>query len=238
MANLARYTHPLIDLDVSFVFDDFTADQSDLFFVDTITDSGSAAVGDARCGIMTLTPSDGTVADNDEAYLASANELFIFTANKPIYGRCRLQFTETAAGVYNAFFGFLNACAANALVDDGGGMRASGCIAAIVKVDGETVWRCVSRNGSTVTSTTSTTTAGGSSYQVLEIDVIDWDGVSMQVLFKVDGVYLKDTNGQVIRHTVLIASATEMQVAVGAKLGAATNNDALLVDYIYAHQLR
>lgn len=238
MANLARYTHPLVDLDVSWIYDDFTSDQSDLFFVDTITDTGSAAVGDARKGIMVLTPSDGTVADNDEVYLASANELFIFLAGKPIYGKCSLQFTETTAGVYNCFFGFQNAVAANSLVDDGGSMRASGCCVAIVKLDGEQYWRAYSRNGSTVTSTLSTTSSTSSDYQVLEIDVIDWDGVSMQCLFKVNGSYLKDSSGAVIKHTVLIASATEMQVALGAKLGAATNNDFLNVDYIYAHQLR
>ncbi len=236
--NLSRYTAPLRDLDTFYVFDDFDKDQSDLWAVDTITDSGTAAVGDATRGIMVLTPSDGTVADNDEVYLATPNELFIFATNRPLYARGRLQFTETASGVYNAAFGFASAVGANLIVDDGAGLRASGCIAAIEKRDGETTWRLSTRNGSTVTSTASATIAGGSSYQILEIFIHDWDGVSMQVSGKVDGNYLRDTNGNIIRHTVLIASATEMQLFAGAKLGAITNNDTLNLDYWYAAQAR
>jgi hypothetical protein len=236
--NINRFTSSLWNLDTFHIFDDFTADQSDLFWVDTITDTGTVLINDAANGIAVLTPSDGSVADNDEVYFASANELFLTAANRAIYGRCRLQFTETASGIYNAFFGFANAFAANLIVDDGAGLRASGNIFAIEKRDGETQWRLTSRNGSTVTSTLSTTTAGGASYQNLEIMVKDWDGVSVQVAARVDGDFLKDSNNLVIRHTVLLASATEMQVGAGAKLGAITNNDTLNLDYIYAAQTR
>lgn len=239
--NINRFTSPLWDLDCFHIFDDFWADQSDLFWIDTITDTGTALVGDATRGIMTLTPSDGTVADNDEVYLGSANEVFIFATNRPIYGRCRLSFVETAAGVYNAFFGFANAFAADLIVDNGGGPRASGCVAFVEKRDTETAWRLTTRNGATVTSTLSTksSTMTSGAFQVIEIFIDDWDGVSMKVSAKIDGEYLKDTiNNLPIRHTVLIASATEMQVGAGAKLGAATNNDLLLIDYIYASQAR
>lgn len=238
MPLLNRFTAPLWDLDTFYVFDDFWWDQTDLSWVDTVTDSGTALVGDATRGVMTLTPSDGTVTDNDEVYLASANQLFLFAASRPLYAKARIQFTETAAGIFNAFVGFMSGVGANALIDDGGGLRASGCIAAIYKVDGETVWRCVTRNGSTVTVTQSTKTAGGSAYQELEIIGQDADGVSMTFTFKVDGEYLKDANGLVIRHSVAISGASIMSLAAGAKLGAITNNDVLLVDYLYAAQHR
>ena len=238
MANLARFTAPMWDLDTFHVFDDFFADQSDLFWVDTVTDLGTALVGDAANGIMTLTPSDGTVADNDEVYLASANEVFIFAASRPLYGRCRLKFTETAAGVYNAAFGFANAVAADLLVDNGGGLRTTGCVACIYKVDGGQVWRCQTRNSTTTTDTASTTSSTSTGFQTLEVVCQDFDAVNMQVTFRVDGVQLKDSNLRPIVHFVPIASATEMQVFAGAKLGAITNNDVLLLDYIYAHQLR
>lgn len=238
MANLARYTQPLIDLDTVSVFTDFVDDQSDISFVDTITDTGTALVGDEVNGVMTLTPSDGTVADNDEVYIASANELFLYGTNRSIYGRCKLRFTETTATVYNVGFGFMNAVGANALIDDGGGPKTSGSTLAIFKVDGGAVWKCVSACNGTATTSTSTTSAVTATDYVLEIICNDWDGVSMQVSFKVDGVYLKDSNGYTIKHTVAIASATEMQVWAGAKLGAATNNDTTKVDYIYACQNR
>src|SRR5262245_4349652 len=161
MPRQGRYTAPQADLENMIVWDDFTFDQTDLIWVDTISDVGTAAVGDNRKGLMVLTPADATVTDNDEVYLGSSNEVFLFLAGKPIYGRCLLQFTETAAGIYNCFFGFANAFAADLMINDGGGMRASGSLAAIYKVDGETVWRCTARVGSTVTITQSTTSAGG-----------------------------------------------------------------------------
>lgn len=215
-------------------FDDFLIDQTDLFFIDTVSDSGSAAVGDATNGVMVLTPSDGTVADNDEVYFGTSNELFKFAADKHFIGRARIQFTETSSGVYNAFVGFVSALnGADTMVDDGGGMRASGSIAAIYKIDGGTTWLCVTRNNGVVTTSTSSTTAGGSSYQELEVEVVPFTTTQVHVLFRVDGVPLKDsTTGLPIVHTVTVASSTEMNFGCGAKLGAGTNNDVLNVDYI------
>ncbi len=84
---------------------------------------------------------------------------------------------------------------------------------------------------------TNKTVAAGTWYE-FEIECLDYDGVTMQVAFKADGVYLKDANNVVVKHSVLIASAAAMQMFAGAKLGAATNNDTLLVDYWYAAQKR
>lgn len=237
MTNLARFTSALWDLDTFVVWDDFWADQSDTFWIDTVTDSGSAAVGDVARGVMVLTPSDGTVADNDEAYLASANEVFILAASRPMYARGRLQFSEANVDDANILFGFASAVAANLIVDDGAGPRASGNIVCIEKRDGETQWRLTTRNGSAVTTTLSSNTAGGASYQTLEVIVQDYDAVNMQVVAKVDGVHLRDSNNVPIRHFIAIASATEMQVCAGVKNGGA-NLEVLNLDYIYAHQLR
>src|SRR5690349_3105241 len=197
MPLLNRFTAPLWDLDTFHVFDDFWSDQTDLTWVDTVTDSGSVAIGDAAGGIVTLTPSDGTVGDNDEVYLATANELFIFAANRNLFGRCRLSFVETASGVYNAVFGFANALsAANFIVDNGAGLRASGCILALEKRDGETAWRLTTRNGSTVTSTLSTTstTMTSGTYQVLEVQAEDVGNGSMVCTGRVNGRLLTDVN--------------------------------------------
>lgn len=204
-----------------------------------VSDSGTIAGGDAANGILTLTPSDGTVADNDEAYLKASNETFLVAAGKPLYGECRLQFTEINTDDANVAFGFANAVAANLIVDDGAGLRTSGSILAIYKVDGETVWRCVSRNSgaSEVTITQSTTTAGGSSYQRLQIEVVDVRGTTATVVFKVDGIHLKDSNNVTIKHEITIASQTEMQPFVGVKNGGA-NLETVLVDWIVAGQTR
>jgi hypothetical protein len=214
------------------VVEDFLNDVQSTNWTATVTDTGTVAVGDAPNGIVTLTPSDGTVADNDEAYYATANELFLFAQGKPFWAQARLKFVETASGTQNILFGFANAFAADLLVNDGAGVRTSGSVAAIYKVDGETVWRCVTRNNGVVTVTQSTATAGGTSYQRLEIEAVPVDGeAKLRILFRCDGVPLKDSDGREIIHTVAVASATEMQLGFGVKLGAGTNNDTLLVDY-------
>lgn len=238
MANILRFPQALLQIDQYGTFSDFVDDQSDLFFIDTITDSGSAAVGDGVKGIMVLTPSDGTVADNDEVYLRSANEIFKVADGKPMYGVCYLQFTETAAGVYNAAFGWQNAVGADSIIDDGGGLKVTGDTIAIYKVDGGTVWRCVSCVNGTATVSTSTTSAGGASYQKLEIEVVDFTSTKAKVIFMVDGLRLKDTDDREIIHTIAYASATEMNLFAGAKLGAITNNDVLNLDYLGGWQLR
>jgi hypothetical protein len=212
-------------------WDDFLDDQSDLFWIDTVTDTGTAAVGDLVDGIMVLTPSDGTVADNDEVYLATANEVFKFAADRPFVGGARIKFTETTATVYNCGVFFMNAIAANSIIDDGGGLKVSGSTAGIYKVDGGTNWLCVTANNSASTVSTSSTAAASASYQNLEIEVLPFTSTQVKVAFRVDGVPLKDsTTGLAIVHTVTVASATEMQFGMGAKLGAITNNDALNVD--------
>lgn len=237
---LNRFTGALWDLDTFYIHDDFnhyvTGDQ----FTTVASDSGTVAVTDATRGIVTLTPSDGTVTDNDETYIRSTTELFQFLAGREIYGRCRLNFVETASGVYNCFFGFANAIAANTLVDDGAGMRASGSIMAVHKNDGETVWRFTTRDSAGATTTVSTTSAvmATGTFQEIEIEARVRDALSYTASFKVDGRPALDSNGLVIRHTVLFASSTEMHIGVGAKLGAITNNDLTLVDFIYGSQRR
>ena len=137
--------------------------------------------------------------------------------------------------------GLANAAnAANLIVDDGAGPRATGNLFVVEKRDGETEFRLTSRNGTAVTTTLSTTTAGVSndlnSFQEIEIFVFDLDGgTTVEVNAKVDGMYLRDTNNVVITHRRLIASSTEMMPFAAVKNGSA-NNELLYVDYIYAHQ--
>lgn len=219
------------ELDTLVVFDHFDKTQSDINAVDTITDTGTVLASDAAGGVMVLTPSDGTVADNDEAYLATPKEVFLFATGKPLYGRGRVKFAETTSGVYNVAFGFQNAVGANSILDDGAGLKVSGSTLAIYKVDGETVWRCVSANNSTSTVTKSNKTASANTWYDLEVFCTDNGDGTGAATYKVDGEYLKDVNNVIIRHSITFASSTEMQGFVGCKLGAGTNNDATSIDF-------
>lgn len=204
-------------------------------WITTATDSGTVAASDAVNGIIVLTPSDGTVTNNDEAYLSTNQEVFKFGDGKTLVGECRLQFTEGNTDDVNVFFGFADAIGANTLVDDGAGLKTSFSGAAIYKVDGGTVWKCVSSIGTTQTISTSTTTSSSSSYQRLKIECLPapTGGSTMEIAFYVDGKPLIDsTTNKRIKHTVTTTSATEMDVGCGIKNGADTTAEALNVDYI------
>jgi hypothetical protein len=223
------------------VQDDFLRDVDSADWVTTLTDSGTAAVGDAAGGIIALVPSDGTVADNDEAYIESANEVFKFAGDKPLLFEARVQFAEANTDDANVLVGLLDAVGANSLVDNGGGPPSSYSGAVFFKVDGGTVWQTETSNSTTQTTNeliASNTnnlakravTAGGSAYQTLRIEYQPYSSTNAYVSFFVDGVL-------VAQHDYIFTSATEMQIGIGVKNGGA-NNETLNVDYVVCTQER
>lgn len=221
------------ELDTLQIFDHFWADQVDTTFVDTITDTGTVLMGDAAGGTVVLTPSDGTVADNDEAYIATPNEVFLLASGKPLYGRARVKVAETTADKANVAFGFQNAVGANSLIDDGGGPKVSAdCLAIYKKDGGGAFWYCTAYCNGTGTATKTKAAFVTATWYDLEIFATDNGDGTFAVTYKVDGAYLRDyTTNVVISHSVTVASATEMQMWLGIKLGAGTNNDTLTCDY-------
>lgn len=223
------------------IADDFLRDVDAADWVTTLTDSGTATVGDAVGGVIALVPSDGTVADNDEAYIESANEVFKFAADKPLLFEARVQFAEANVDDANVLVGVMDAVGANSLQDNGAGPPSSYSGAVFVKVDGGTVWQVETSNAGTQTTTellaTNTNnlakrnvTAGGASYQVLRIEYMPYSSTNAYVSFFVDGVL-------VAQHDYIFTSATEMQIGIGVKNGGA-NNETLNVDYVVCTQER
>lgn len=234
--NISRFTSDLNDLDTFHYFNDFPNFTTATDGVSSLAaDIGATvAAGSTRSGVAVLTTG---ATDNNEAAVFTTNALFTLLANKPIYARGKLQYSEAATNAANVAFGFASSFGADLLVDNGGGVRTTGTSILIYKIDGGTVWRCSSRNGSNVTDTVSTTTAGGSAQSDFEIEIGDWDGVSMQCTYKVDGAYLKDSNGITIKHTILISGATIASVGAYVKAGSGSS-EVLNVDVIYGAQLR
>ena len=221
--------------------DDFTRDVDSADWVTTLTDSGTASVGDAAGGIIALVPSDATVADNDEAYIESANEVFKFAADKPLVFEARVQFTEANTDDANVIVGLLDAVGANSLVDNGGGPPSSYSGAVFFKIDGGTVWQTETSNSTTQTTNELTSTnvnnlskkaqtAGGAAYQTLRFEYMPYSATNAYVTFFVDGV-------TVAQHDYIFTSATEMQIGIGVKNGGA-NNETLNVDYVVCSQER
>ena len=201
--------------------------------------SATVSVGDARSGIVALVTG---ATDNNEAMLRSTNELFLPTAGRPAFGRVRLNLTEVNTDDANLFFGFASAAGANLLVDDGAGPRTSGSIFGIYKVDGGTVWRTITRNGSDSTDTISITSNDMTSgtYLDLEVHICEFNTLQCVVTFLVNGLYLRDNTSfnNPISHRVSYASLTEMNfVPCYIKAGSA-NSETPNVDYAVGAQAR
>jgi hypothetical protein len=221
--------------------DDFLRDVDSADWVTTLSDSGAASVGDAAGGVLAIVPSDGTVADNDEGYVESANETFRFVADKPLLFEARVQFTEANTDDANILVGLMDAVAANSLQDNGAGPPASYSGAVFFKIDGGTVWQTETSLSTTQTTNELTSTnvnnlskkaqtAGGAAYQVLRIEYMPYSSTNAYVTFFVDGV-------AVAQHDYIFTSATEMQIALGVKNGGA-NLETLNVDYVSCSQER
>jgi len=225
------------------VFSDFnhyvTADE----FTTVATDAGAAAVADGAKGILAITPSDGTVADNDETYIKSTIEIFKFAAGKPLLFEALVQFTEGATDDANVIVGVKDAVAANTLLDDGGGPAASYSGAVFFKVDGGTLWQVESSIAGAQTTSTTDVTAGGAAYQKLRLEYRPISATQGEVVYFIDDQQCQTapsggTIKNAIKHIVTFATATEMQVCIGMKNGAVTTVETLNVDYVGCDQLR
>lgn len=222
------------------VSDDFQTFASGQLWTSVLTDSGSAAAGDAAGGVLDVIPSDGTVADNDEAYVKTTKEVFKIANGKPIIGEGRLTWTEANTDDANVLIGFLDAIAANSLQDNGGGPPASYSGAVFYKVDGDTVWSVEVSDGATqwtkkLDATGSldgiAKTCGAGTYQELRIEITPITSTKVDVCFFIDGVLVYKVKD------ATYASATEMNFGFGVKNGN-TNNENLKVDYAEAFQKR
>lgn len=220
------------------LFDDFLWYVSAHLWTSVLTDSGTITVGDAAGGIAAIAASDGSVADNDEGYLKTTNELFKIADDKPLTFETRIQFTEANTDDANVCVGLMDAVAANSILDNGGGPKASYSGAVFFKTDGGTVWNVESSNAGTQSTSATAITAGGAAYQTLRIEIRPVTTSNAEVTFFVDGVQCKDaTSNLPIKHNLSLTSLTEMNAFAGVKNGD-TNMETLNVDYIGVSQLR
>ena len=209
-------------------FIDHFPNKNTTFWTTTSADAGTAAMTDAAGGVILLTSGDGTPVDNDEVYLLTTNELFLFAAGKPLHHRARVQFAQAATNAANVWVGVMNAVAADALVDNGGGPKANFAGAGFYMKDGSVNWNVAYSDGTTQTlaeltatnSLTKTAQVGATAsgvFTLLEVDVIPKTSTLCDVIFKING----STVYKMMDRTY--ASATEMNYAVGVKAGTGVN---------------
>lgn len=196
----------------------------------------SVAVGASAVGGTVVLTTGAT--DNNEAAVATTNSPFKMADDKPLLFESRIQYAEANTDDANVFAGFASGLnSADMLVDNGAGPKTSYSGAGLCKVDGETVWRCVSSKGTSQTSTQSTKGAGGATPQTLRVEVQPVDAATAEVTFYVDDDPLKDATGNVIKHSVAYSGAAAMQAGVCVKAGGA-NSEIVNVDYVAVYQLR
>jgi hypothetical protein len=213
------------------VEDDFVTYVTGDVWSSVVTDSGTVATLDAAGGILRLLPSDGTIADNDEAYVKSTKEVALFAVDKPLAIFGRIKITEANVDDSNVAFGCMDAVAADSILDNGGGPKASYSGAVIFKADGDTYWSVESSIGATQTTNKTSLLVSSGAFVDFRIEAQPV-GSDVFVTYFADGTLLRDfTTNEPIKHTVALGTPTEMNVFAGVKNGGA-NQETLDVDYI------
>jgi hypothetical protein len=225
------------------VIDDFLSfSDADLW---TIIDADSGATvlpSDAAGGILNLTTG---ATDNNEAYVATTQELYLFADDKPLLFLARLQWVEANTNDANVIAGLMDAVAANHLIDDAGGPVASYSGAVFFKAKDSLLWQFETSLSGTQTTTTLAAASpnGAADFHSLKIEARRRDATTVEIIPYIDeagGQDYKqalDANGAKVKHTITLGSPTEMSAMCGVKAGGA-NSEVVAVDYLGAHQLR
>ncbi len=218
--------------------------------VDTWTtvasNSGTITVSDGAGGIVKIDPSsDGgdSQADNDESYITTTTEMFKFAAGKPLVFEARIRPVANTIASINVMVGLIDAVAADSIQDAGAGPDASYSGAVFFKEYGETAWACESSIAGTQTTVRTNKTVANNTWTDLRIEFHqDIGTTSGTIHFFVDdeevGEDVTTSPGNKIAQTVLLASATEMDICLGVKAGAANDSEYLDADYVSCFQQR
>jgi hypothetical protein len=194
-------------------------------------DTGSVTAIDALEGGITVSPSDATVADNDEVYLARKQESFKLADGRPIHYECLCNITDAGSDTLNAISGLADAVAANLLQDNGGGPKASGEVICFYAKDGNTNWHVYIRlNGNLVIDKeldgvnnddfdAVAHDANQSSNQRLEIQIVPKAASKADITFLIDGVTVYK------QLDVDYSTTSDMQAVFGAKNGDANHQE-------------
>lgn len=231
------------------IFDDFfhyvTADQ----FTTVASESGTIADSDAVGGVLVITASDATEADNDETYLKGTHEVFKFATDKPLFFAAKVKPWANTIASINPIVGLKDGVAANAMQDSGAGPAASYSGALFFGVDGTNYWQCESSIAGTQTTVNTGKAIGNNAWDILVIETIPISSTQTEVHFffgneeTTGDVSLVETgkttvNERIVAQTITHTSATEMQLCLGIKDGAANNGAKLYVDWLYCAQKR
>jgi hypothetical protein len=219
------------------VFDDFLYYNNAELWTSLAADMGVTAPADTDKHGGQVSMATGAT-DNNEVGVFSTQEITKFANNQPFIFEAKVQYAEATTDDANVCVGLAQEAAANLLVDNGAGPATTLDGALIYKVDGETVWRAACSNATTQVITKSTTTAGGTAFQVLRIEGWMTSSTEMQIAYYVDGKLLEDANKVPIVHTLTYTGMDEMEVVAGYVKAGGAASETLILDYCFFESLR
>lgn len=196
--------------------DEFNTYASAGVWTTTTTNSGTAAADDTG-GVTNVLLTTGTTTGNF-TYVNSTKQPYLMQAQHPMFAQGRLyNFTNQATTNGFVIYGF--ASTTTLTITSQLDPTASYSGAVIYKRQGDVVWSCQSSNGATKTTNQSVNAFTNAASADLRIDVNDYDANNAEVTYMVNGAYLQDSNGRIIKHVVAYASLVKMNLIMGTLAG-------------------
>lgn len=209
-----------------------------------VTGSGAAvANADGPDGKVTLT-TGGTL--NNECYLHTTKNNFLFAQNKPLEASCLLNWTDANVNTAAVAFGLMSAVATGAIVNGGNaGLVASYSGVSFFKQSGDSYWRAECSIGTTRTGPKNSSssilldangtllnvpaqTPPNGTQQELKIQITPRSATNARADFFINGVQVQSID-------FVFTSALNMMLWVGIKAGDA-NSQVLTLDFLGCEQ--
>lgn len=178
---------------------------------------------DAAGGVLSIATD---VNIQDEAYVSTIAENWLFAATKPLWFEARVALTEAATNKANIIVGLSDTVGANSLLDTAGGPMASYDGAVFFKVANNMNWQFETSNaGTQVTNATMGAFASNTWYRV---------GLLFNPNDGTTGIVTPYLNGvKGTAHNITLAGLEEMHLLFGLKAGSAAA-ETLRADYVKA----
>lgn len=132
-------------------FEGFLTAQSGASWTVTTAVDGTVVQNDAAGGTITISNATSTIGDNEDCYLSRKGNSFLFAADKPLVFEAGVNFSQVSTNTCNVVVGLTDTVAANLMVDNGAGPKASGTFLLFYTYDGSVNWNIGASIGATQT---------------------------------------------------------------------------------------
>lgn len=227
--------HPQANLNQSsMLFDDFYNYTTTGLWTTVASSSGSTVADDTLGADQLLVTT--AASTNDAQGYKSTKSNFLPTSGIGMYAET--YFTYANAATNNAAVYFALASSSTFNGNANAKPAASGSYISIYKLNGDTQWRTICCcNGVNAGDTQAGNAICTDGSYTLRIDVVNFDSSYAQIVYKVNGVTLRDSNGLQIVHKLPYASLVKMMI-LGLCQSGAGGAQTMKVDYTTGGKFR